>query len=606
MVFLLSASFFGCEDVLNKKNLEDLVADDLWQDPTLLKGFMDKVMADHLPGRESWDVICDESYAQYDLGLPYDNITMSVGGSSNQGIGYIEQWHYDAIRNINKFLDNIDQCPESKLSAAVRNDYIAQMKSLRALKYFQMVRLYGGVPLLLHEQDLSDDLYVTREKTSVCMAQIIQDLDDAINMGDDFPMKRDDANGGRISRSVALAMKGRILLYYASPQFSSQTPAGTKDAATRWNEAYTANKTALDQLSAAGYGLFRPDPASHEEATQNYRDMYAEAYENGNPEIIWAVRFQYPVRTWANLGGGMMMELVNAYANADGSPYTGLDLPVAGSPAVSLGIYNAPFWKGREPRFHATVSYNGVVSPSYVLNAIQTDLDEKGKQIHQWGFIGGTSPFNDCSRLDVHGMGRLKFYDSDINSTIPDGNHSGMDWPLIRYAEVMLNLAECAAKTNREAEAVQILRDIRKRAGIPAGPNNYGIGNPTGDALILAILNERRIELAFEGFRFWDIRRWRLFTDPIAGYKVNGVTRHTMKAMPKMEITPEVVATIDDNDPDTYFEVFDNHIYSMDASPFAVSERQYFYRIAYEEHIKKNPNLQQTILWENGTFNPYE
>jgi hypothetical protein len=607
VIFLFSVSLFGCADILDKKNLENLVADDIWQDPTLLKGFMDNVMKDHLPGRETWDAICDESYGQYDLGLPYDNIAMSVGGSSNQGIQYIEQWNYSAIRNINKFLDNVDKCPEDKLPAALKNDYVAQMKSLRALKYFQMVRLYGGVPLLLHEQSASDDLYVKREKTSVCMAQIIQDLDDAINIGDDFPMKRDDANGGRISRSVALALKGRILLYYASPQFSSQTPAGTKDAATRWNEAYTANKTALDQISAAGYGLFRPNPASHEEAVQNYYDMYSEAYENGNPEIIWAERYQYPVKTWSNLGGGIVMELVNAFANADGSPYTGLDLPVAGSAAVSLGVYNAPYWQGREPRFYHTVFYNGKVSPGYKLNAIQTDLDEKGRQIHQWTFIGGASaPFNDCSRLDVLGTGHSKFNDPDINNTIPDGNHSGMDWPLIRYAEVMLNLAECAAKTDREAEAVQILKDIRKRAGIPAGSNNYGLGNPTGEALILAILNERRIELAFEGFRFWDIRRWRLFTDPIAGYKVNGVTRHTMKAQPKVEITPEVLATIDDNNPDSYFEVFDNHIYSMDASPFVVSERQYFYRIAYEEHIKKNPNIEQTILWENGTFNPYE
>jgi hypothetical protein len=610
-IFLFSLLLFGCEDVLNKKNLENLVADDIWNDPALLKGFMDKTMKDQLPESSTWDAIIDENYGQYDLGLPYDNITLNRGGASNQGLEYIEQWPYGGIRNINKFLDNVDRCPEAKLPVAVKNDYVAQMKVLRAWKYFEMVRLYGGVPLLLHEQQASDDLYVAREKTSVCIEQIVRDLDEAIAMGDDFPIKRDEANAGRISRAVALALKGRVLLYYASPQFASQTPAGTKDAVTRWNEAYAANKAAIEQLSAAGYGLFRPNPATAEEAVQNYRDMYSEAYEIGNnPEMIWVRRYQWPAQTatfTAPVRGGIILELVNAYANADGSEYTGLDIPVAGSAAISLGIRNVPYWQGREPRFYASVIYNGKEHRMFRTNA--NDTDAEGKQIHWWKFIGGAqAPYYDCERLDVVGMNYIKLNDTEkYNETVGDGNHSGVDWPLIRYAEVMLNLAECAVKTNREAEAVQILADIRKRAGIPAGTNNYGLGHPSGDNLILAILNERRIELAFEGFRFWDVRRWRLFTDPIAGYKVNGLVRHTMKPQPKVEITPETLATIDvENDPDSYFAVFDNHVYAMDASPFSVSERQYFYRIAYEEHIKKNPSLVQTVLWENGTFNPYE
>jgi hypothetical protein len=612
--FFLCFLAFGCEEALDKKNLENLVADDLWQDPVLLKGFMDKTMKDNLPGEGIWGAICDEDYGQYDLGLPYDNIEISVAGASNQGTGYIEEWLYGGIRNINQFLDNVDKCPEDKLPVATKNDYVAQMKVLRAWKYFQMVRIYGGVPLLLHAQQASDELYVSREKTSVCIAQIIRDLDDAINMGEDFPMRRADTEAGRISRAVALALKGRILLYYASPQFSKETPAGTKDAATRWAEAYTANKTAITELTNAvpKYGLFRPSPANAEEAIQNYRDMFSEAYEIGenNPEMIWVIRHQYPVNKAeiGPVGGTITLELANAFANADGSPYTGLVIPAAGSAAVPLDTLNVPYWKGREPRFYTTVIYNGKEHPMYRLNA--NDTDEEGRQIHWWKFIGGSNaPYNDCSRLDVLGMHAIKRIDMSVNETVADGNHSGLDFPLIRYAEVLLNLAECAAKTNREAEAIKILYDIRKRAGIPEGSNHYGIGTPSGDALILAILNERRIELALEGFRFWDIRRWRLFTDPIAGYKINGLVRHTLKADPKMEppIPPEILATIDiENDPDSYFAVFDNVIYAMDAGPFNVGERQYFYRIAYEEHIKKNPNLAQTILWENGTFNPYE
>jgi hypothetical protein len=302
------------------------------------------------------------------------------------------------------------------------------------------------------------------------------------------------------------------------------------------------------------------------------------------------------------------IEHVNAYSRADGSPYTGIEIPAGGNVGTSSGVRNAPYWLDREPRFYASIAYNGMEHPTFCTNALPNDLDEQGKQIHWWKFSGGTqAPYYDCARSDLLAHNSVKLTDTNINGTIADGNHSGIDWPLIRYAEVLLNLAECAAKTGNEAEAIQILSDIRKRGGIPAGANNYGLGRPSGDELILAILNERRVELAFEGFRFWDARRWRLFTDPIAGVKINGMMRHTLKPEPKVDITPAVLATIDlMNDPGSYFEVFDNHIYVMDSEPFRVSERQYFYRIAYEEHIKKNPNLAQTNLWENGTFDPYE
>jgi hypothetical protein len=602
--------FAGCADVLDKKNLGELVADDIWQDPVLLKGFMDRTMEENLPNADTWDALCDESYEQYNLVLAYDNIGINEGGS-NQRTTFIDHWNYGGIRKMNMFLENVDLCPETKLPAATRNDYVAQVKVLRAWRYFQMVRSYGGVPLILNVQDATDDLYVSRAKTSECIAQIIRDLDDAIAMGDDFPLTRPDAEAGRFSRAAALGLKGRILLYYASPQFAKQTPAGTKDAATRWNEAYTANKTAADELAAAGFGLFRPNPATPEEAIRNYRDMFSEQYEIGNnPEMIWVKRYQYPVLTASHIGAtrhDVTQEFVNAFANADGSPYTGLEIPEAGSPATSLGVRNVAYWKGREPRFYATILYNGREHARFVNNADPNDADEQGRQIHWWRFAGGQAPYEDCSRMENLSVKSIKQSDRNVNPTIADGNKSGADFPLLRYTEVLLNLAECAAKTGREAEALQILTDIRRRAGIPQGANNYGLGAPTGDALILAILNERRIELAFEGFRVWDVRRWRLFTDPLAGYKVNGLVRHTLRPTPKTEITSETLAGIDvENDPDSYFAVFDNHIYALDAQPFSVTERQYFYRIAYESHIKKNPNLAQTILWDDGTFDPYQ
>jgi hypothetical protein len=120
---------------------------------------------------------------------------------------------------------------------------------------------------------------------------------------------------------------------------------------------------------------------------------------------------------------------------------------------------------------------------------------------------------------------------------------------------------------------------------------------------------ERQVELAYEQFRVHDLRRWRLYTDALAGWKLNGVKRHTIKAIPKadVELTDELLAAQDiDADPDSYFDLFENHIYAVDGSEIRVSEREYFYPIAYELHIRKNPKLQQTIGWDGGTFNLYE
>ncbi|MDR2859657.1 MAG: RagB/SusD family nutrient uptake outer membrane protein, partial [Mediterranea sp.] len=478
-----------------------------------------------------------------------------------------------------------------------------------------MVRSYGGVPLILNEQRLDDDLNVSRAKTSECITQIVKDLDDAIAFGEDFPIKWTGNDAGRISRAVALALKARILLYYACPQFSKETPAGTKSVEVRWQEAYAANQAAVQQLSAAGYGLFRPNPADAEEAIQNYSDMFTEDNEiDTNPEMVWVRRYAYPIATSgideAFRGGmGVPLEMTNAFAKADGTPYTDLVLPAAGAPGSTLATSTVPFWKDREPRFYTTIAYNGCIFPLYVSGSGLTgDEDATGRLKHFYLFNGGQAPYGDPRRMESSGLSMRKFIDDAQKYHTTDGNRSGRDWPLIRYAEVLLNYAETAVKTGHESDALQVLRDIRKRAGIPQGTNNYGIGTPSGDALILTILKERQVELAYESFRYYDLRRWRVYTDALNGFKLNGMVRHGIKPDPKGGYpTYEALAALDiANDPASYFDMFEDQIHSLDANPINFTERQYFYRLSYEGHIKKNPKLEQTILWEGGTFNPYE
>jgi hypothetical protein len=535
------------------------------------------------------------------------------------------------------------------------------MLTLRAYLYFDMVRTYGGVPLILHAQALDEELGVPRSKTSECMAQIIKDLDEAIAIPDEyFPVtQRNDANFGRINKAVALALKGRILLTYASPQFTFKTPAGTKPAEERWREAYDACREARDRLAAAGYGLFRPNPASPEEAIRNYHDLFiGEEYEM-NEEVVWVRRYKANIDNFSldkdyrpvTAGGGGFsptLEFANAFGKADGTPYESLVIDYSRDAGQTIGAVTQPgntpgdgitgvaYWQNREPRFYATIGYNGAHWP--LIRRGQAALPDdivNGMLQHQWIFnqTAAHPPFDQAYKAtDNRGEGLLvrKFADEtrDYDRT---NEQCGTDWSLIRYAEVLLNLAEAAAMTGKPDEAYEALDAIRRRAGIPQGDNFYGLGRQTGKALIADIMHERAVELAFESFRFYDVRRWRQFSEDIVpgktslyGSRLNGLRRHTIKAnlkktesaglrTDKIEAANAIVAAGDLNGQAgtaKYFELFYHEIMLYDSEDIRYNpERQDFLRIPYS-HIRSNPVIAQTAGWTDdrgpGTFDPYE
>jgi hypothetical protein len=376
-----------------------------------------------------------------------------------------------------------------------------------------------------------------------------------------------------------------------------------------------------------------------------------------NEEMVWVRRYEANVsdnpwdknyRPESSYGTSyfMTLEFANAFGKADGTPYTGLSLDYSKDAGKTLGdviypgntadgVTNTAFWQNREPRFYATVAYNGSYWPLIRKdqNLLADDVVD-GKLQHQWIFKQSNvdNPFDQADNsTNSRGQGLLvrKFADEtrDYSKT---NEQCGTDWPLIRYAEVLLNYAEAAAMTGHASEAYDVLDAIRKRAGIQQGDNNYGIGRPTGNALIAAILHERAIELAFESFRFYDVRRWRQFTDDLVpgtttlyGSKLNGLRRHTIKAAlkkdgalkdDKIEAANAILALGELKDSqaatDEYFNRFYHEVMLYDTEAFKYStEKEDFLRIPYS-HIKSNPVIEQTIGWTDdrgpGTFNPYE
>jgi hypothetical protein len=686
---MLAFAFTACEEqVMDKTDLKTVTADIVWENAAYIGQFVNNTMrggndnnVDNLgipAGERHLAGHCEESFGYGNGAYIVNNNYPIESPDGGLSWGNVDRWSYSNIRNINLFLDNVSNfTPE--LSEKDKWDYIGQMRTLRAWLYFEMVRVYGGVPIIRHAQRTDEELAVPRSKTSVCIEYIIADLDSAIAIPTDyFPIaKRDAANFGRINKAVAYALKGRILLTYASPQFtkSDQPPAGTKSVQDRWKEAYEACKTAKEKLAEAGYGLFRPNPDLSKsvdeiraEVTKNYHDLFIGDENEMNEEMVWVRCYEPNVsnnpwdvefRPESSSGKSYhftTLEFANAFGKADGTPYTDMTIDYdkdadgtsgsviySGNDDNNDGVTNKAFWQNREPRFYATIGYNGAHWPLIRKDQNTTlpeDVDvESGMSQHEWIFKQSIvdNPFDQADNAtNERGKGLLvrKFIDETCDYS--KGDKCGTNWPLIRYAEVLLNYAEAAAMTDRPDEALDALKAIRRRAGIlPGDDGSYGLGQPTGKDLIAAILHERAVELAFESFRFYDVRRWQQFTNDIVsgkpstfyGKKLNGLRRHTVKAAminiadsktgaTKGEKIAAVKAILEKGDLNTpeataeYFKQFYHEVMLYDGAEFQYSvEKEDFLRIPYS-HIKSNPVIEQTTGWTDdrgpGTFNPYE
>ncbi|GAA3940843.1 RagB/SusD family nutrient uptake outer membrane protein [Chitinophaga oryziterrae] len=501
--------------------------------------------------------------------LSVDNITDFYGGNAASNA-----WAY--IRKINILLTQIEQ---GALPLDVKTKIKAQAYFLRGWVYFQLVKLYGGVPYLNHPQDwVTENLQVKRNKTSECIDSIVRDFD----MATSLPASWGSADRGRITRGAALGIKGRMLLYWASPQFNPGNDAA------RWERAYKANRAAYDTLLIDGYALF-----------SNFANVWLDE-GTGNKEVIMlrsfdgatkASTFEDVARPYSesNGGGGSYqptLELVNTFPMKNGLSVTD----------AASGYDSVYYWKNRDPRFDATIAYNGCTWP----------LSNKTNR-KQWNYAGVT---DDKNKPCVTGFYCRKLINT---ATIKDNSKLGKtDWIELRLAEVMLNLAECANATGRMQEAYDMLIAIRKRAGIDAGVAGlYGLkAAMTQTEMWNAILSERRIELAFEGKRYDDLRRNKLFD------QLNGTKRHVLKIAIKAPFTVKDLEKtdgegvmlrdrIDINGPDytTYFSPFVDVLDTQNSINFLPN--YYFYAIP-TSNILRNPALEQTAGWGSGTFNPLE
>jgi hypothetical protein len=559
----------GCTKILDKKPTDKV--SDPWNDLDLATAYMNRIYAVNLP---EWT----SEYATYSDESPGGGSYM-YGQLTENSVNY---WPYGNIRDINDLIDHIDK---GTLPAENKKLLKGQAFFFRAWQYWQMVKRYGGVPLILHAQSMSDDLFVKRNKTSECVAQILSDLDSAMA---DLPAigPNDAGNDGHVHKGTAMAVKGRVLLYYASPQFDpSQTATG------RWQAAYQANKDAKDYLDSKGFGLY---PV--------FKDIWLKEM---NKEDIFVRRYQYDPsnsESWHNWSAATRPldisqgatganrpteEMINAFPMKDGKAID--------DPTSAYNYDSDYFWKNRDPRFWQTIIYNGAF--------YQVDAAGLAPGRIQWTYVGGEQ-----NNPTITGYYMRKAIDTTQSSI--DAYHSSTDWVELRYAEVLLNLAEAANEVGNTSEAYPLLTAIRARAGIDPGADNlYGLkaGMNQGE-MRQAIRLERQIELAYEGKRFWDLRRWRAFESTLNGTRRHGETitlkvskddwNNLVSSMSQQQLY-DLLQT-------NYTTYFDQSIKLLDTQFDIDWKPEYYFFAIPTSTLELNSNLEQTKGWTNGTFDPLQ
>lgn len=416
---------------------------------------------------------------------------------------------YQTIRSATVFIVNIDRVPLiEKLpdGRPAKTAYKAEARFLRAWTYFELVRRYGGVPLLGDKvYELTDDMELPRNTFKECVDYIVSELDKAI---DSLRSQKliNNTSYGRITKEAAMAVKAKILLYGASPLFnggnidpSNPLTGYTSYDKNRWKLAADAAKKIIDlhyySLMTDFQKVFTTQNIPVGPNTENIFWR-----QNGNNQNV--EKTNGPVGYTSAGGGGRTspsQNLIDAFPMKSG-------LSTADG---TSGYDQSDPYKDRDPRLKWTVFFNDQQWLNRHVELFEGGLDRPGGSVQQ----------------TKTGYYMRKFMGDFENASGGLYANTLHDWIFIRYAGILLDYAEAANEFEGPTAAVfQVLYDLRRRAGIEAGSDGYYGLDPTMDQIKMraAIQNERRIEMAFEEQRYWDIRRWKI-AEKIYGQPVRGM-----------------------------------------------------------------------------------
>ena len=373
------------------------------------------------------------------------------------------------------------------------DNYQYQVRFLRAYFYFELVRRYQNVPLITKPLSQTETNQIEPSSAQEVLKFIINECTE---IAPKLPIKSTSiaqAENGRATRAMAMALKSRAALYAASPLYS------TNGDNAKWTEAAKASHDIVASAGELGLGL----------------DTYANLFKSKNynsKEVILCrptgtsktfEQANYPMGvTGGNTTTCPTENLASAFEMKDGRAFDWND------PTMKANQY-----KDRDPRFYLTIVHNGMLWPA-----------KKAVDISEGGANG--LPLTNATTTGYY---LRKYVDNSISfeagSTTAATHHN---WILFRYAEVLLNYAEAMIHVNGNCDykdatytmsAREALNAVRKRAGIPE------VAACSQDEFLTRVKHERRVEMAFEGQRFWDLRRWKNLDETKNIYAVR-ITHH--------------------------------------------------------------------------------
>ncbi|UKT65410.1 RagB/SusD family nutrient uptake outer membrane protein [Pedobacter mucosus] len=597
IVCITSLMLSSCKKVLEKQDINTFTAAQVYNDSTTTKLSIDYIYSQNQPSwagnvgglSASVNSLSEEQYGDnvFVKGTATIESVTDLGAVNTSG-------NYFKIRSINMFIRDVNA---GTMDPSTKKRFNAQAYFWRAFRYFELVKLYGGVPLVTIPLDAVGDeakkaALIPRSTTTETFAQIAKDLDTCIKYLPTKWPKNDDY--GRITKGAALAFKGRVLLTFASPEFNE-----ANDMA-RWTEAYAVNTAAVTLLSANGFGLYNK---------WDYTMWTTEGSLSGstprNPEAVLATLYNtsatdigqnnntYPNATvpkYIGSTGGSNLptwDMALAFPMKDGK-----DIGTSTRYAYNLGT----FYKNRDPRFDQTIAFNGSNWPL---------AGNPAYRLWTYYYTKGSTLTSTESAATNSGLYLRKGIDPAL--TVANFINAGTDWLEIRYAEVLLNQAECAAalgNTGQAQDAYANLIALRKRAGIEIGDGLYGLAQGmNASQLITAIMKERQIELAFEGKRFWDLRRRKLLLTTLNGKRRLGITialKNTGTGTDYLLNTRDASANTDLDA--LYTSSFTVTTKVLDTYNIAYQEGVYFFGIPTTS-LNNNVNLLQNNTW-GGPFDP--
>lgn len=407
-----------------------------------------------------FDCFSDNGYDQY----PWEGYEpVAQGNATPLNLGSANRWDYSTIQKCNWFLSNIDKAP---IDAALKTRMKGEARFLRAYQYFTMSQLYGDVPLVLQMSSINDANMVTQTPKEQVITFVLNELK---AIAPDLPLNYSGSDIGRITRGASMALTARIQLF---------------------NRDYNGCIATCKQLMNPpfSYSLY-PD----------YTNLFRPGFAN-NQEVILDVQYLKTYNSFGDLGVlppnsssgqssiAVTQSLVDAYEMLNGKT---IDDPTSG--------YNTlqPFLK-RDPRLDATILHPGL----FWENSYFNPLDKTSTDYYKNGNCPPTGYLS-------------KKFISHLSEDFDDIWNVGLNFMLIRYAEVLLSYAEAKIETGQIDQSVyDAINLVRSRAGMP----NIDASKYNNQASLRTLLRrERRVEFAMEGLRWYDIQRWQIGADVMNG-----------------------------------------------------------------------------------------